>query len=109
MKFQVDEDQYLTSQQIEHRLDITPMTLYLWRKPSATMPAIPHIVQKRGNRNAIFFPIDEVEKWIELYRPEKKDLIRKDDCGCWHCNRRRRKANDLHKKSAGNNTPVEVI
>lgn len=109
MKRQIDEELLLTSIQLQHRLDITAMTIHYWRQPAEDRPAIPHLVKKNGNKNAVFFPISEVEQWLNLYKPNKKGMVREDTCDCWHCKRRRRASDATSGRAAGINAPVEVV
>lgn len=83
------EHQLLTTTQLQHRLDVTTMTVHLWRKGTAERPAIPFIRKKRGTKFAIFFPLELVENWLALYKAGRSELIREDHCDCKHCTKRR--------------------
>lgn len=64
----------LSQKQLERLLDVTPMTIWLWRKkindplPSRAIPTA------RG-RHRVYFLLDEVTEWLKRNRPDKHKLI----------------------------------
>jgi len=84
----------LTKIELEHRLEISPMTLYLWQKGSDTTPPLPHVKIPKGSKNTILFCYEEVLKWLIEYRPA---LVAKlgVPCGCKRCARNDRVQNNI--------------
>lgn len=54
----------LTTSHLTKMFDVTPMTIYLWRKGTSTRPPLPVIKPGKQDRpNAIRFDPVKVEKW----------------------------------------------
>lgn len=77
---------YLTKQEIEHRLEISPMTLYLWQKGKEDLPQLECVKVPRGKMNGILFKFEVVEDWLKKYRPKIVGKLYVP-CGCKRCNK----------------------
>lgn len=54
----------LTTSHLTKMFDVTPMTIYLWRKGTASRPPLPVVKPGKADRpNAIRFDPSKVEKW----------------------------------------------
>lgn len=80
------ENALLTSRQLEHRLDVTPMTVWNWRQledpiPTTVLPG----VKGRGGGSPVRFPIGPVAEWLNRNRPTIVHKLFEDSCQCSHC------------------------
>lgn len=53
----------LTTQQVVKATGKTEMTVYNWRRGSARVDKMPHVVKPRGERHAVLIPKDKFLKW----------------------------------------------
>lgn len=79
-------EQILTQKQLEHRLGVTSMTIFLWRKGYKTMAPLPCTVTRRGEQgHKVIFSIPDVRNWLHNYRPKLEDKLEKSICKCRSC------------------------
>ena len=57
----------LTQKDIEKLLDVSAMTVYLWRKATDPFPC--RTIPTSGGSHHVFFPQDEVLAWLQRNRP----------------------------------------
>lgn len=83
----------LTQKQLEHRLHVSPMTIYLWRNPSAQEakePSVdeplPTVIQPKGVfRHSVYYNEKDVREWLVRNRPAMVDSFDTDECMCKKC------------------------
>jgi hypothetical protein len=89
------EGEILTSKEVQHRLEITPMMLYYWRFPEKYQEAtgieaswipLPSLLERKGReRHTLLFPVNEVTEWLRMHRPLLVQKLKTDECQCDHC------------------------
>ena len=62
----------LTRRELETALNVTTMTIFLWRKMD---PPLPCRVVVKGEKHRIFFPVASAREWLEKYRPNLASKI----------------------------------
>lgn len=64
MTTQTNQTPKLNTAHLTKMFDVTPMTIYLWRKGSASRPPLPVTKPTKTQRpNAVLFDPAKVEKW----------------------------------------------
>ncbi len=101
-------DETLTKIEVEHRLEITPMTLYLWQKGQGQWPVLPCIKVPKGERNAIFFDYKTTKNWLQQYRPNLVKKLEKP-CECKRCEKTRGTQASISPKPEGSNSVVAAV
>ena len=96
----------LTQKQLQHRLGVTPLTLYQWRSSQDPLPH--HTIQKKSNKPGrlpvIHYDPVEVDDWVKKYKPlyvGKANQL----CGCSYCEGRERTERGRNNSTAS----VEVV
>jgi hypothetical protein len=56
----------VTRRELENALNVTTMTIFLWRKMD---PPLPCRIVIKGEKHRVFFPVVSVKDWLEKYRP----------------------------------------
>lgn len=95
----------ITQKQLEHRLEVTPMTLYLWRKGEGFSYPLPCNVDPSGKKNRVAYDEDSVLKWLEVHRSNLVQKFKEDGCECSSCTKRR----ITHTGAEGNSTIPQIL
>jgi hypothetical protein len=79
----IDTSEYLTSTQLQHRLEISSPTIFHWKNSENPIPFV--TVPRGTKRHYLLFPIIAVDLWLQKYRPNLIQKFRENSCVCRYC------------------------